>query len=399
MKRRTLILTSLAWLLSIAWTDFHSADAAPPGGDWVLCYRQPAAKWVEALPVGNGRLGAMVFGGIENERLQLNEDSVWSGRPRPDADRPDAHKALPQIRKLLSEGKYAEAGRLTNRYMTNVGGGFDAAYNSSYQTLGDLRLEFDADRQAVTGYVRTLDLDRAIATVRYKTAVGTFTREVFSSPVDQVIVVRIACDARGKVSFSAGLGRKAHATATFVEPDRIVMRGTSDGGEDDLTFEAQLKVIPTGGKLSGSDDGVRVDGADEVLLLLAADTDHVLDRSKDYRGPDPKAAVEKALARAAKKSFDQLKRAHVAEHRRLFRRVDLDLGVTPAVKLPTDERLEALRKGAVDPQLTALYFQFGRYLLISSSRPGCLPANLQGIWGDGLRLPWHCDYHANINVQ
>ena len=376
-----------------------AAKVEPPEGPWTLWYRRPATQWVEALPVGNGRLGAMVFGGVEKERLQLNEDSVWSGQPRPDADRPDAYKALPEIRRLLAEGKYREAEALTDRHMTNQGGGFDGAYDSSYQTLGDLKLDFTLGDQPVEGYRRWLDLDTAVATVAYKVGDATFTREVFSSPVDQVIVVRIGCDKPGRITLGARLSREAHAKAEFAGPDRLVMRGKADGKETDLTFEAQLKAVATGGKVSGAGDGLRVENADEVVLLLAADTDHVLDRSKNYRGPDPKAAVEKALAGASRKPFDELRKAHVAEHQRLFRRVDLDLGRTEASRLPTDERLEAVRRGGFDPHLVALYFQFGRYLLIGSSRPGCLPANLQGIWGDGLRMPWHSDYHANINVQ
>ena len=373
--------------------------AGPPDAPLALWYRQPARQWTEALPVGNGRLGAMVFGGIDTERLQLNEDSVWSGRPRPDVDRPDAHKALPEIRKLLAEGKYRQAEALTNRHMTNQGGGFDGAYDSSYQTLGDLTLEIDLPDAAVEEYRRWLDLDTAVASVTYKVAGAAFTREVFSSPVDQVLIVRLACDKPGMISVTGRLSRQAHAATEFVEPDGLVLRGRADGKPDDLVFEARLKAVARGGRVTGGQGALRVEKADEVILLLAADTDHVLDRSKNYRGPDPTAAVVKTLAAASQKPFDALRADHVAEHRRLFRRVDLDLGTTEAARLPTDERLAAVRGGAFDPHLVALYFQYGRYLLIGSSRPGCLPANLQGIWGDGLRMPWHADYHANINVQ
>ncbi|MBE3069666.1 MAG: glycoside hydrolase N-terminal domain-containing protein, partial [Planctomycetes bacterium] len=371
----------------------------PPDGALILWYRRPAGQWVEALPVGNGRLGAMVFGGAAKERLQLNEDSVWSGRPRPDADRPDAYKALPEIRRLLREGKHREAEALTNRHMTNQGGGFDGAYDSSYQTLGDLTIDLDLGDEPVTAYRRWLDLDTAVATVTFKVGDATFTREVFSSPVDQVIAVRVTCDKPGRITGGVGLAREAHAKVEFAAPDRLILRGQADGKDGDLTFEAQVKAVARGGTVGGNGDALRIEKADELLLLLAADTDHVLDRSKNYRGPDPRAAVEKALAAAAARPYDALRRDHVAEHQRLFRRVDLDLGTTPAARLPTDERLEAVRRGGFDPHLVALYFQFGRYLLIGSSRPGCLPANLQGIWGDGLRMPWHSDYHANINVQ
>ena len=396
-----------AWLLAALWVGVGSAGAAeakpnpklaPPPGDWVLWYVRPAARWVEALPIGNGRLGCMVFGGVEKERLQLNEDSVWSGKPAPDADRPEAWKHLPEIRKLLFDRKYVEAERLTNRHMTNRGGGFNGAYSGSYQTLGDLRLTFDLGEGQASDYVRLLDLDTAVATTRFKVGGATFTREVFSSPVDQVLVVRIACEKPASVSFTARLSRPADAKATFAAPDRVVMAGRCDGGKG-MAFQAHLKAIATGGKVGGSKDTLTVTGADEAVLLLSAATDYVMDRGRNYRGKDPAALCEKHLAAASKKSFAALRAAHLAEHRRLFRRVAIDLGRTPAARQPTDERVAALRSGTADPHLAALYFQFGRYLLISSSRPGCMPANLQGLWGDGLRMPWHSDYHANINVQ
>jgi len=386
------------------------APVEPPEGGLVLWYTRPAGRWEEALPIGNGRLGAMVFGGAPNERLQLNEDSLWCGKPRPEGDRPDAWKHLAEIRKLLFQGKYGEAGALTNRHMTNQGGGFNGAYDSAYQTLGDLALAFDHAGAAPTDYRRTLNLDTAIATVTYKVGDATFTRELLSSPVDQVIAIRIACDKPGHITFAARLSRVADAKAEFASPDRLVMRGQCDGGTG-MKFEAHLKAIPKGGSLSGAGDTMRIEKADDVLLLLAAATDHVLDPKVNYRGKDPAALCEKWLAAAVARhsvagdfrrgaaGYDELRKAHVAEHQRLFRRVALDLGKTDAAQLPTDRRLDAVRKGGSDPHLIALYFQFGRYLLISSSRPGCMPANLQGIWADGLKPPWHCDYHANINVQ
>ena len=397
MNRSLILALSILQLAVVAsWS--LATDVGCPSSQWILWYQQPAGQWVEALPVGNGRLGAMVFGGLQEERLQLNEDSLWSGGPQPNADRPEAWKHLDEIRQLLFQRKYQEAERLTNQYMTNQGGGFDGAYSCAYQTLGDLTLTMDVDPKVVEEYRRSLDLDTAIADVSYRIGDAQYTRQVFSSPVDQVLVVRIACDKPGKVSLTARLSRVADAKAAFVAPDRLVMQGQCDGGKG-MKFEAQLKAMPKGGKLSGSGDTLRIEGADEVVLLLAAATDHVLDRAKNYRGKDPTTLCETYLAAASGKSFDAMRNDHVQEHQRLFRRVDLDLGRTAAADLPTDKRLEALRKGGEDPQLIALSFQFGRYLLISSSRPGTMAANLQGIWADGLKPPWHCDYHANINVQ
>jgi alpha-L-fucosidase 2 len=362
--------------------------------DMKLWYRQPAQEWVEALPVGNGRLGAMVFGGIQRERIQLNEDSVWSGKPV-EQDKPDAAKYLADARQLLFEGKYAEAQRLVEEKMMGLrleGG------THCYQTLGDLELVFEQHSEA-SDYRRELDLDSAIARVSYRVGDATFTREVFSSAVDQAIVVRLACDnpplappkeRKGMFTFDVNLSRPSDANIETVKPDLIVMRGHINNGNG-VKFFAQLRVIPEGGKLVATDRGLRVENADAVTLLLVAAT--------NYRGDEPESVCEKQLASAEKKSYTELRQAHIDEHRRVFRRVELNLSASDVVKLPTDERLVALQNGGEDPQLIAQYFQFGRYLLISSSRPGSMPANLQGLWADGLTPPWNADYHININIQ
>jgi alpha-L-fucosidase 2 len=383
--RSVLIMTAIA------------STAAAAQSDLTLWYAQPTTKWVEALPVGNGRLGGMVFGGVQKERIQLNEVSLWSGEPRPDADRPDAWKQLPEIRKLLSDGKYNQAASLTNKHMTNQGGGFEGAYNGSYQTLGDLTIEQTVGDGTPTDYRRSLDLDSAVATVRFKVADATFTREVFSSAPDQVLAVRLTCDKPGRIAFTARLSRQADTNVSAVEGDQLVMRGQVEG--KGMKFQANLRALVEGGKVKTADNSLTVEGADAATLLLVAGTDHKL-KYPDYKGEDPAPRCLKQLATAAGKKYEDLRSAHVADYRKLFRRVELDLGSSgEAVKMPTDQRLDAVKKGAMDPGLVAMYFQFGRYLLISSSRPGSLPANLQGIWGDGLKMPWHCDYHANINVQ
>ncbi|MBM4018858.1 MAG: glycoside hydrolase family 95 protein [Planctomycetes bacterium] len=450
-------VTLMALVVLAAGVVCAAGEAPPPPALW---YRRPAAKWTEALPVGNGRLGAMVFGSPDKERLALNEISLWSGGPRPGADRPEAYKALPEIRRLLAEGRFAEAAALTNKYMTNQGGGFDGAYNGSYTALGDLRLDFgapapagpaagnaagaasrpdkaprrqgrpgDAAPAAASGppaeYRRSLDLDAAIARAEYTAGGARFTREVFSSAPDQVLVVRLECDRPGRLTLAASLstpqegavepaafspaaGPPAAARAAAA-PDAprtpggaaaLVMRGKVKNGE--MKFEAHLAAVTEGGKAAATADGLRIEGADAVTLLLAAGTDHRL-RYPDYKGNDPGPRCREQLAAAAMKPYAALREAHVADYRRLFRRVTLDLANPPSGSagsvLSADERLARVKGGADDPDLAALYFQFGRYLLISSSRPGGLPANLQGLWGEGLAMPWHSDYHANINVQ
>ncbi len=359
--------------------------AEKKAGDYLLWYRQPAEKWVEALPVGNGRLGAMVFGGVERERLQLNEDTIWSGGPT-ERDKPDADKYLAEARRLLFEGQYAAAEELVAEKI--MGLRLETGTNT-YQTLGDLELLFEHQGEA-TGYRRELDLDKAIVRVSYQAGSATFTREVFSTPVDQAIVVRLTCDQPGMITFHASLSRPKDSQVRIVGPDRIVMSGHINDGNG-VAYEAQLQVIVENGSVTETEQGVRVEHADAATLLLVAST--------NYRGDDPHAVAERQLSAAGSKSYSELRRAHVAEHQRLFRRVSLDLGTTDAADLPTDERLAAVKAGQTDPRLIALYFQFGRYLLISSSRPGTMPANLQGLWADGLKPPWNSDYHININIQ
>jgi alpha-L-fucosidase 2 len=377
--------------------DFAFADDS--AGDMALWYRQPAKQWVEALPVGNGRLGAMVFGGIKDEHLQLNEDSLWSGSPQ-DSDNPDSLAALPEIRRLLFEGKYAEANALTNKKLKCKGPGSRSGRYGTYQTLGDLKLKFDGPAQA-DEYRRELDLDKAVVRVRYRQGDATFTREVFSSAADQVLVVRLSCDKPGKISFTAALSRPERFTTRPVQPDSLVMNGQlSDGRDDDsgMKYVARLRAICDGGKLSTEDDTLRIDGANAATLLLAAGTDYKL-QPPDYRGDPPERKTAEQIAAAAKKTYTDLLKAHLADYQSFFRRVDIDLGRSDAADWTTDERIKAVQGGANDPQLAALYFQFGRYLLISSSRPGSLPANLQGIWADKTQTPWNGDYHVNINLQ
>ncbi len=380
------------------------ARANDAADDLTLWYAQPAKQWLEALPIGNGRLGCMVFGGVGEERLQLNEISLWSGSPY-DSDNPQALEALPKIRELLFAGKYAEANNLANKKLVckPVGTGSGKAAKTpygSYQTLGDLTLKFDGPRD-FGDYRRQLDLDTAVAKVRYRQGDAVFTREVFSSAVDQVLVVRIGCNQPGKISFSAALSRPERFETRPDGADGLIMYGQlSDGkdGDSGMKYFVRMRAICDGGKLSAGDNSLRVEGANAVTLLLAAATDYKL-QAPDYRGdpPDEKTAVQ--LSAAAAKSYDELLKSHLADYQKLFRRVALDLGKTVAADRPIDERLKALQEGAIDPQLPALYFQYGRYLLICSSRPGSLPANLQGLWADTIQTPWNADYHVNINLQ
>jgi alpha-L-fucosidase 2 len=362
--------------------------------NYVLWYRQPAAEWVEALPVGNGRLGAMVFGGVAREQIQLNEESLWTGGrayPAPAG----AYKSFPEIRQLLFDGKYAEAEALVRSKML-VGRG----EGNSYQTMGDLFLAADIHGEP-SNYRRSLDLDTGVATTTFQADGVTYRREVFSSAPDQVLVVRLTADRPEKLTVAATLNRTNTPVGASGD-DTLVM--TNDTHVDGVKFAAVLKAIAVGGKTSATGNRLSISNASEIILLVAAASDYnrknpLQPLTSDFRA----RAIEQAQA-ASRHAFarikeQDLKARSVADHQRLFRRVDLQLSSAPAPDQPTDERLDAVKDGADDPNLAALYFQYGRYLLISSSRPGDLPANLQGIWNKEMYAPWGADYHININIQ
>jgi alpha-L-fucosidase 2 len=360
-----------------------------------LCYDKPAQKWTEALPVGNGRLGAMAFGGTTQERIQLNEDTLWAGPPVPQ-DRVGAYEHIAEARKLVFQGKYSEAQSVMQR---NVMG--QRISPRSYQTLGDLRIEMPASIGPSESYKRELDLDTAIATTTFTADGTTYTREVFASPVDQAVVVHLTADKPGSISIDVGLDRPADFSIEAVAPDTLAMFGQAShkGNHKGVKYHSRLRARLEGGRLATKDKAISIRNADAVTLFLVAAT--------DYNFNDPYKPLERDLARACDaqlaavktKSYEKLKAAHMAEHRRLFRRVNLDLGTTAAAAKPTDQRLQALRDGADDPALVGLYFQFGRYLLISCSRAGSMPSNLQGLWNESLAAPWNADYHININIQ
>ena len=367
---------------SVAFKFTH--DAPPPAEPLTLWYRKPATKWeTEALPVGNGRLAAMVFGGIEHERIQFNEETVWDGVPR-DTNNPEALATLPKVQRLLFEGKNAEATRLAANHMMG-----NPSRVKSYQTLGDLFLDFPAP-ETVASYRRDLDLTTGISRVQYRVQGVTYTREVFVSAPDQAIVIHLKADQPGQISFSAKLQRN-DASTKVGSHNRLLLRGQLG-----VKYEAQLLPRVSGGSVETKDGELVISKADEVTLLLVGATSY--NNASDTSG-DATARCETAMWAAAKKPYQELLAAHIANYQRLFERVKLDLGTTDAVKRPTDERLQAIKSGDHDPQLESLYFQYGRYLLISSSRPGTLPANLQGKWCQHYKAPWNSDYHTNINLQ
>jgi len=482
-----------------------------------LWYNQPAAKWTEALAVGNGRLGAMAFGGTTIERIQLNEDTLWAGPPVPE-DRVGAYEHIAKARKLIFEGKYSEAQGIMQREVMG-----QRISPRSYQSLGNLTISMPGDEKPTSGaialtkwrrggeddasnspnkrgvfrsrfeltaeqlkstypylnfgpiddqgtiyvngkkvgqtsnyskphsfdvgkslkagknvvavivgnvggpggmtpsvtigprpdsggvssagssesYKRQLDLDTAIATTTFKIGGITYTREVFASSVDQAVVVRLTADKPGSITVEVALDRPADFEVESVGSDTLTMFGqASQGGKHKgVKYHTRLQAKPQGGLVEIKDGEISIAKADAVTLLLVAATDYNFDNPYEPLARDLARTCAKELATVSKKNFERIRADHIAEHRRLFRRVNLDLGSTPAADKPTDERLRAIRSGGDDPGLVALYFQFGRYLLISCSRPGCMPSNLQGLWSEGLAAPWNADYHVNINIQ
>lgn len=353
----------------------------------VLWYNNPAEQWTDALPVGNGRLGAMVFGGVEQERIQLNEESLWEGSYQ-DTNNPKALEALPKVQQLLFEDKNDEATKLAGETMLGV-----PSRIKSYQSLGDIILDFSSDGD-VNEYQRELDLDTGIAKTTYRCGDINISRQVFATTVDNIIVIRIESDSANGITFDVTMTREQDASVEAISDNTLRLNGQcSDGG---MRFSAYLQVKADDGEVKSKGDQISGQTANTVTLLLAGATSYI--NQKDASG-NPHELCENYLADVQTKSYDAIRSDHIAEHQSLFRRVDINLGSTDAENLPTDERLAMVKEGASDPGLDALYFQFGRYLMMGSSRPGCLPANLQGIWNHHMKAPWNSDFHTNINLQ
>ncbi|MBD2872517.1 glycoside hydrolase family 95 protein [Paenibacillus arenilitoris] len=379
--------------------------------DWTLWYAQPASKWEEALPVGNGRLGGMVFGGAKKERVQLNEDTLWSGFPR-DTNNYEALRYLKRARELIAAKRFAEAEKL-------VGDSMLGTNTESYQPMGDLLIELHAEPDAEReSYVRRLDIDAGIASARYKIGRTSYLRETFASAADQVLVARYEADGEERLSLTASLVSDLRFELSSEGDGVIALHGrcpshVADNYRGDhprsvlyeadrgMTFQIRLKAIAEGGTVEvDADNRLKVEGAKAVTFVLSAATSFAgFDRPPVRSRAELGELSGRDLASAAAHRYEELRERHASDHRALFRRVDLDLGRSPNGQRPTDVRLEAYRSGERDPQLEALYFQYGRYLLMACSRPGTQPANLQGIWNDRVQPPWNSDYTTNINTQ
>jgi len=403
------------WVLGISWAGVapntalinSSLDLSNDSTSTLLWYRQPASLWTEALPVGNGRLGAMVFGGIEEERIQLNEETLWTGGPYETSIPDGAAAALLEIRRLVFERKYREAQKLF--YRANL---TTPEHHQKYQSLGDFWIKFYGygdltdHGNELAEYRRELDLETAIVRVSYRIGRVRFMREVFASPIDQVIVVRITADKPGNISLTCRItGKKnlqwpgdEYFMSESFKPDLLILRGRNasyEGVKGRVEYQARVKGIVEGGKIDTFEDTLKIEKANAVTFLIAAATNFV--NFKDV-STDPELRVKEYLEKTSDKPYERIRDDHITEHQRLFRLVKLDFGKGENSSLPTDERIRRFPEGK-DPQLVALFFQFGRYLMISSSRPQTQPPNLQGIWNDSMNPAWDGKYTTNINLE
>ena len=395
----------IRYLLPVAL--LSCAGGQPPAknlSSTILYMDQPAASWYEATPIGNGRLGGMVYGGVTKDTIRTNDDTFWSGEPR-DLQRPGAYKCLPEIRKLLLEEKNLEAQELIDKHMLGP-------WNQNYMPLADILLEWPGDGN-VSGYRRELDLNRGVVTITYTQNGVNYKRELFASYPDQALVMNISADKENAVEFIAGLGSQIN-NQTKVEGDQIVINGQAPWHTDPnytgvhppvykegkgMRFEGRLLVKQEGGTISAQDDKLHVkDAASATITFVAATSLTGFDKDPAVNERDEKAICKKYLSSLETKKYPDLYKAHLADYSSLFGRVSIDLGESPESNLPINQRIKNYKPG-MDPALTALYFQFGRYLLISASRPGSQPANLQGIWNQDMQPDWSANWTINCNAE
>ncbi len=383
-----------------------------------LWYAAPAGEWTEALPVGNGRLGGMVFGRVSEELIQLNESTLWSGGPVPKVINPDAVNHLPELRKVLLEGDFEKASALAKK--------IQGLFTESYMPLGDLLIKQQLSDTNTSAYYRDLDLKNAVSTTRFNAGGVTYTRQVFSSVPDQVIVVRLSANKPGMLNLRVGAQSQLKPEISTVGKNELVMKGYAPAHADPsyynkhknpiiwkdstgeqcsgMRYEMIVKAINTGGTVTADAGGMLINNASEVVLYLSAATSfNGFDKCPNKEGKDEHQLAKSYLDKALKQSYASLLARHAADYQRFYKRVSFKIkdttGTNKSAALPSDKRLEQYSGGAYDPGVEELYFNYGRYLLLSSSRPGGTPANLQGIWNKELRAPWSSNYTININTQ
>ena len=405
MQKLRIIMLLLA--LSIIVSGCRMQDPKP---DRIVRFDKPAAYFEEAFPLGNGRIGAMVYGTFPSEHILLNEESLWAGGPVDPNMNPEAHLFLPQVREALSQGEYP----LADRLIRNMQGSF----SQSFAPLGDLYIDLQHD-QGVEEYSRTLDLRRAVALTQYRIGPVTYQRELFVSFPDQQLLIRLSADVPEALNFAVRADSQLRSTVRTTENHDLILSGRAPihaepsyrgdipepivyekADKKGMSFEVHASILETDGNVASSGTTVSVENAKYALIAVALATSfNGFDKEPGTEGKDPGELVRAYLGNTEKRSYRSLKAAHIRDFRRYFDRVTFSLQNSANSDLPIDRRLQQYRETGADADLEALYFQFGRYLLISSSRPGGIPANLQGIWNPHLRPPWSSNYTTNINVE
>ncbi|HEV8286461.1 MAG TPA: glycoside hydrolase family 95 protein [Chitinophagaceae bacterium] len=402
------------WIKSVAVfvaiISLYAATAQRYNTSLKLWYNKPASIWEEALPLGNGKTGAMVFGGVATERFQLNDNTLWSGSPNP-GNNPDAPKLLPLVREQIFADNYDSA--------TSIWKKMQGPYSARYLPLADIWLNFQLTDTVPVSYYRSLAIDRAVSTVKYAIDGINYTRETFISYPAKIMAIRITADKKGAINFKTTLTSKLHHRVNAVSDNYLVLKGKApkyvanreaepvqveydrDLDGEGMNFEVHVKIVAENGSIKKADGLLMVSGANAVTIYLSEATSfNGFDKSPGLQGKDPSIEAKANLQSAMKRSFDQLKQEHIADHSSLFDRVKFDLEEDSAsMKLPTDERLKKFSQSSIDNQLVVLYYQYGRYLMIASSRPGSRPTNLQGIWNDQVQPPWGSNYTTNINTE
>lgn len=405
-------------LLTCIFLVVAATNYAQQNNSLKLWYNKPASRWTEALPVGNGRIGAMIFGGVEEDLLQLNESTLWSGGPVKKNVNPDAVKYLPQIREaLLKDKDYSKANALTKK--------MQGLYTQSYLPLGDVTIRQHFNGSSPSSYHRELNLEDAVSTTRFIVNGVEYTREIFTSAPDNILVARITSSKNGSLSFDVSAksllryelstngnnellvsGKApAHVDPNYYRAEgRIPVIYEDSTGCNGMRYQYRIKAVAKDGNIITDTSGIHVKSATEVILYIAAATSfNGFDKCPDKQGKDEKALAASYLTKALTKGYAAVRNNHVADYKKFFNRFAIEIKDTLATnantRLPSDERLKSYSAGAYDPGVEMLYMQYGRYLLISSSRPGSPPANLQGIWNNSVRPPWSSNYTININTQ
>jgi alpha-L-fucosidase 2 len=400
----------LLFIITAIFFPEYAISQQKQNNDLKLWYNKPAVIWEEALPLGNAKTGAMVFGGIGTERFQLNDNTLWSGYPLA-GNNPNGPAILPKVREAVFDGNYDSAVTLWKK--------MQGPYSARYLPLGDLWLKFNTADTNTTSYYRDLDITNAVSTVKFTLGGVLYTRETFISHPAKVMMIRITADKKASLNFELSLTSKLRFRSTAIAAGMLILKGKApkfvanrdtepkqieyddNPSGEGMNFEIQVKLIAENGSSSKSDNKLVIKNADAVTIYLSEATSfNGFDKSPGLAGKDPSAEAGAILQKAISKSFAQLKKEHISDYQSLFNRVHLDLGGDNEIKkLPTDERLKRFTSSPTDNHLSVLYYQFGRYLMIAASRPGSRPTNLQGIWNDHIQPPWGSNYTTNINTE